>query len=160
MSYQIDANYNVQFLFPHSLDDYIPKNHPARFIREFVDSLDLEKLGFIAHEGKNGRPFYGPRLLLNILIYGNLNHIKSSRDLEIACANDLGMIWLVGEIKPDYTTISRFIKQNRKVLKKIFKNSVLIAADMGLISFTLQAIDGTKIIADCNQKKDIHRADF
>ena len=32
--------------FPPSLDEYIAAENPVRFIDAFVDSLDLESLGF------------------------------------------------------------------------------------------------------------------
>lgn len=46
MSYQIKANYEQEFLFPPSLEDWITKDHPSRFIREFVENIDLRELGF------------------------------------------------------------------------------------------------------------------
>ncbi len=33
-------------LFPEVIDDYITEDNPVRFIDSFVDSLDLEELGF------------------------------------------------------------------------------------------------------------------
>jgi len=41
MSKQIKANYDQEFLFPPSIEDWISKDHPSRYIREFVESLDL-----------------------------------------------------------------------------------------------------------------------
>ena len=48
MSYQIKANYEQDFLFPPSLEDWISKNHPGRFIRAFMDNLNLKDPGFKA----------------------------------------------------------------------------------------------------------------
>jgi transposase len=34
-------------LFPASLDDYVSEDNPVRAVDVFVDSLDLDKLGFV-----------------------------------------------------------------------------------------------------------------
>ncbi len=46
MAYPIRPDYTQTYLFPHSLEEFVPPDHPARFIRAFVDALDLQKLGF------------------------------------------------------------------------------------------------------------------
>ena len=37
---------NKPVMFPESLDEYIGDDNPVRFIDAFVDSLDLQALGF------------------------------------------------------------------------------------------------------------------
>ena len=70
-------------LFPEVIDDYITENNPVRFIDVFVDSLDLQELGFLRSEPEpTGRPPYHPGDLLKLYIYGYLNRIRSSRRLE------------------------------------------------------------------------------
>ena len=46
MSKPIKANYDQEFLLPLSIEDWVSKDHPARYIREFVESLDLKEMGF------------------------------------------------------------------------------------------------------------------
>ena len=47
MSEHIEGlNRNQTALFPQTLEDYVDKENPVRFIDAFVDSLNLEKLGF------------------------------------------------------------------------------------------------------------------
>jgi transposase len=54
-------NRNQTALFPNTLEEYVEKENPVRFIDAFVDSLNLEKLGF-KHSLPNdvGRPSYDP----------------------------------------------------------------------------------------------------
>src|SRR4051812_5496375 len=69
------------------------------------------------------------------------------RALERACRNELPLIWLAGMIAPDHNSLWRFWQQNRKALRQLFKQSVRIAAQNGLIGLAMQAVDGTKIQA-------------
>ena len=46
MKNEIDSDYIQPFLLPPSIEDWIPLYHPSRFIKEFVDKLDLSELGF------------------------------------------------------------------------------------------------------------------
>ena len=70
MSKAIRANYRQNFLFPPSLEDWFPADHPARFLREFVESLDLKNLGFQEGESEEGRPHYRADVLLKVWLYG------------------------------------------------------------------------------------------
>ena len=63
-----------------SIEDEVPRDSPARFIEVFVDSLDLEAMGF-EHTvpAPTGRPPYNPYDLVKLYVYGYLNKIRSSR---------------------------------------------------------------------------------
>ena len=52
MNNEIKADYDQQFLLPPSLEDWVPEDHPVRFIREFVDSMDLRGMGFQERESE------------------------------------------------------------------------------------------------------------
>ena len=71
----------ISFL-PECVEDYINEENPVRVIDAFVDSLDMEALGFQkAKPAQTGRPAYDPRDLLKLYLYGYLNRIRSSRML-------------------------------------------------------------------------------
>jgi transposase len=63
---------------PETLDDYVAEDNPVRVIDAFVDTIDLEALGFDGMlPALTGRPSYHPAVLLCIYIYGYLNRIQS-----------------------------------------------------------------------------------
>ena len=156
MSNQIKADYKKSFVLPPHLEDWVPADHPARFIRYFVELLDLSKLGFREHACKDGRSPYSNDLKLKIWLYGYFHKIRSLRGLEAACSNDLGLIWLTGMNSPDHSTLGNFWRDNKKAIAKLFKESTRTAQKAELIGLVLQALDGTKIKADVCDSKGWH----
>lgn len=147
MAHPIAPDYGQQFLFPPALEDWVPDDHPARFIREFVDQLDLGALGFVMPTAAQGRPPYAPSLLLKIWLHGYFHRIRSTRKLEQACVEQLPLVWLTGLIAPDHNSLWRFWRDNKAALRQIFKQTVHVAARTGAVGLVLQAVDGTKIEA-------------
>jgi transposase len=147
MAEPLAPDYGQQFLFPPALEDWVPKDHPVRFIREFVEQQDLAKLGFAMPLSMEGRPPYAPGLLLKIWLYGYHQRVRSTRKLEAACRDQLPLLWLSGMIAPDHNSLWRFWRDNKPALRQLFKQSVRLALQAGLVGLVLQAVDGTKIQA-------------
>jgi transposase len=150
MAQPLAPNYGEQFLFPPALEDWVPADHPARFLREFVDQLDLPALGFATVTAVEGRPPYAASLLLKIWLYGYFHRIRSCRKLEVACRERLSLLWLTGLIQPDHNSLWRFWRENQKALGRVFKQTVQLAVRAGAVGLALQALDGTKIQAACS----------
>jgi transposase len=145
------ANFEEVMLLPPSLDEWIGPKHPARFIREFVEQIDLAAEGFEIPNWEEGGVCFAPELLLSVWLYGYLRRIRSLRGLEQACASDLAFMYLSGMHRPDHNALWRFWKANKKALKAIFKKTVRVAVKLELVELVLQAIDGTKIMASCSK---------
>lgn len=155
MSKEIRPDYTQQFLFPPCIEDWVPANHPARFIREMVRAMDLQGLGFKESAGDDGRPHYAADMLLEVWLYGYYNRIRSTRGLEKACMENLSLIWLTGNTTPDHNTLWRFFRDNKKSIRKVFKQSVRVAANAQLVGMVLHALDGTKIRAAASNRASI-----
>ena len=57
MGFAQGVNRNQLLMFPQSLDEYIAEDNPVRLIDAFVDTLDLQALGFEhAVPKETGRP--------------------------------------------------------------------------------------------------------
>jgi transposase len=153
MAQPMSPDYGQQFLFPPALEDWVPADHPARFIREFVEQLELPALGFAIPTAVEGRPPYAPSLLLKIWLYGYFHRIRSTRKLEAACSEHLSLLWLTGMLVPDHNSLWRFWRDNRKALRQVFKQTVQLAVRTGAVGLALQALDGTKIQAACSGPK-------
>ena len=160
MRNEIYADYSKTFILPPSLEEWVPSTHPARFIREVVESFDLKGLGFKSRKSEEGRPSYSSNLLLKIWFYGLYNKITSTRDLENACMSHLPLIWLTGQNYPDHNTLWRFFRNNRKVIYKLFNKTVRLAIMNDLVGFYLQALDGTKIAAHVSRHHSINKQDL
>jgi transposase len=146
----IDANYDQLMLFPPCIEDWVTADHPARFIREVVEQMDLKEV--ISDEADHqitGRPSYSDRLLLRVWLMGYWRGIRSVRKLEQACQESLPFVWLTGNNAPDHSTLWRFFRRNRTHLRAFFKQTVMLAREMNLVDFVMQAVDGTKIKAAC-----------
>jgi transposase len=151
-------NRNQIHLFPVSLDEGIDPGNEVRIIDFFVESLSIKDYGFRTVFPENGRPAYHPKDLLKLFIYGYLNKIRSSRDLEKECKRNIEVMWLLKCLKPDHNTIANFRRDNPKAIKKVFRATVQIAKHFDLIGGKLIAGDSTKLRAQNSKKNNYNQA--
>jgi len=157
MKFIIGKDRKQTCLFPISLEDSIEQENSVRSIDQFVDSLDLAQLGFRSDFTENGPPAYHPSILLKLYIYGYMNRVRSSRQLEKECKRNIEVMWLLESLAPDHNTISNFRKDNAKAIKKVFFATVQIARNFGLIGATLIAGDSTKLRAQNSKKNNFNQ---
>jgi transposase len=160
MSREIRADYEQLLMFPPAVDEWVGPDHPARFVRDFVDSLDLDALGFRVRDSQMGRPHYGADLLLKVWLYGYLSRIRSTRQLERGCREQMGLIWLTTMQTPDHNTLWRFWLDNKKSLRQVFRRSVRVALNADLVGLVVHAVDGTKIMACSSRRAVWHKEDL
>ena len=136
-------------LLPDMIEHYVEEDNPARFVDTFVDSLDLQELGFTYarfDEGA-GRPSYDPHDMLKLYIRGYYNAIRSSRKLDMECHRNLEVMWLLCKLEPDFKTIADFRKDNIDCMKGVFRSFNKQCLSEGLFGRKRVAIEGTKIKA-------------
>jgi transposase len=155
MDYIEGSNRNQFILFPQSLDEYVSEDNPVRFIDAFVESLDLQALGFKhAILKETGRPPYHPCVLLKLYIYGYLNRIRSSRLLEKEAHRNVEVLWLTGKLAPDHKTIANFRRDNREAIREVCRAFTRFCRELDLFGGELVAIDGSKFKAVNNKGRN------
>ena len=157
MKYIQGADRNQTAVFPISMNLSIAGDNEVRIIDFFIDSLDIEEMGFDVAHGENGRPAYHPKDLLKLYLYGYLNSIRSSRKLEKETKRNIEVMWLLKNLSPDHNTISNFRRDNPKSIKKVFRSTVELAKNFDLIGGKLLAGDGTKLRAQNSKKNNYNQ---
>ena len=77
------------FLLPPDVRDWLPSDHLAWFILDVVDQLDLGPFLAAYRTDGHGRAAYQPRMLLGVLLYAYCTGIRSSRQIERRCTEDI-----------------------------------------------------------------------
>ena len=95
------------FLLPPDLRDWLPADHLAWFVLDVVDQLDLGPFLTAYRADGHGRAAYEPRMLLGVLLYGYCTGVRSSRQIERRCHEDIAFRVLSGNRAPDHVTIAR-----------------------------------------------------
>lgn len=144
-------------LFPVCLDQSIDADNEVRLIELFVDSLPLADFGFKMIFVENGRPAYHPGDLLKLFIYGYMNKVRTTRDLEKECKRNIEVMWLMKCLQPDHNTIANFRRDNPKAIKKVFRATVQVARHFKLIGGRLIAGDSTKLQAQNSKKNNFNQ---
>jgi transposase len=145
MTKKLEADYQEVFLFPPAVEDWVPEDHPARFVREVVEALEWEGSEETSEGEGQGRPHYSDELLLKAWVYGYMTGVRSSRKLERACRENVALIWLLGRHEPDHNTLWRFWRKRQGLIRNVFHQLVGIAVQAGIVGVVLHAVDGTKI---------------
>lgn len=140
-----------------SLDMMVDQHSAVRALDLFVQWALDHQLGFQQTKQITGRPSYPLKTLVSIYIYGYLNKIRSSRDLEKACKVNIELMWLIKGHRPCYKTIANFRKDNRQAFKNLFKLYREFCIKLNLYGKQVVAIDGSKFRAQNSMKNNFNK---
>ena len=125
-----------------------------RLVSAIVEQLDLSKVFATYSMRDDGRPAYYPRMLMKLVLFGYLNNIFSSRNLEESAMRDVHMVWLSSYQFPDHSTINRFKTRCAPFIKEIFSDLVHLLVERGEITLYKDLyIDGTTIRSRAARRK-------
>jgi transposase len=140
------------FLLPPDMREWLPADHLAWFILDVVDQLDLDPFLRAYRADGHGRAAYNPRMLLGVLLYAYCTGIRSSRQIERRCHEDIAFRVLAANTTPDHVTIARFRTRHERALAGLLVQSLQLCAAAGLVRLGTVALDGTKLAANASAK--------
>jgi transposase len=96
----------------------------------------------------HGHPAYDPKTLLGVLLYAYAIGVRSSRQIQRRCTEDLAFRVLAGNQILDHVTIARFRARHQQALADFLVQSLKLCAAAGLVQLGVVALDGTKVEAN------------
>lgn len=94
-----------------SLDEQIAPGDPVRLLDAILRAIEWTEWEKEYSHGGRGRPPIHPRLVAGCILYGMINHIRSSRQLETATRMRLDFRWFLDGLTIDHSTLSIFRKK-------------------------------------------------
>jgi transposase len=145
----IPADRHTPYLFPPSLQDWLPEDHLARFVVDIVSQLNLRPLSE-SYAGRGSKAHH-PEVLLPLLFYGYATGLYSSRKIEQATYDSVAFRFIAANTHPDHDTIATFRKRFLGQLKPLFVQILLLAQEIGVLTLGKISLDGTKIKANASK---------
>lgn len=152
-----DYNYEQGKMIPISFREQILPGTFEYTLSHLIDhELDLSIFDQRYNNDDSGRPAYDPALLLKIVLYAYARGIVSSRRIERCCRENVIFMALSADTQPHFTTVAGFISQMEGEIVALFRNVLLICDAQGLIGCDMFAIDGCKLLSQCEQGMERH----
>ncbi len=107
------------YLLPPSVEDWLPKEHLARFVVDIVDQLDLSAL--TGQYRGSGSAAYHPAVMLGLLIYGYATGVYASRRIETATNESIAFRYIAANEQPDHDSLCTFRKRLVNEIGKFWK---------------------------------------
>ena len=117
-----------------------------------AEHLDLSRI-YASHRQVRGAPPYDPRLMVRLLLFGYVTGVRSSRQIEKKCVEDVPFRWLAAGQAPDFRSVARFRKRHLSALAGVFLQALKLCQAAGMVSLGRVALDGTKVRANASKRK-------
>lgn len=146
----IEYNREQQYLMPPSLKEWVPEGDLAWFVLDAVRQMDLSEFYRRYRADGSGAVAFDPELMVALIMYAYCVGERSSRKIERLCERDVAFRVVASNLVPDHSTISRFRKDHREALGRLFTEVLRMCGEAGLLKVGVVAIDGTKIEANAS----------
>ncbi len=129
----------------------LSKDDPVYTLINVLEDLNYNEL--LACYSKRGRKGYNPIMIYGVIVYANMQGIRSVDRIVDLCTRDIGFIWLTKGQKPKRDTFYSFMndKVTSEIMDKLHYQFMERLCEEGFLTLKSLFIDGTKIEANANR---------
>lgn len=131
-------------------------DHLARFVAQVVEQTVVVKERPVGP----GQPPYNPRLCISVLVYGYATGVRSSRQLQQNCEENLAYRYLVGDDVPSYHTLCTARRQCKEQLEAVWVGLFGVAEATGMERIGKIVVDTTKLRANASGESVLKAEQF
>jgi transposase len=142
------------FLMPPDVREWLPDGHLALVVIDAVAEMDLAAFYADHRADGHGRPAYEPAMMVALLLYAYARGVRSSRVIERGCEEDVAYRVIAAHQHLDHATIARFVVPHEEPLAGLFGAVLGLCARAGLAKVGVIAVDGTKVHANAQPRRD------
>ena len=150
-----NGNYTIrQLKLPLEIEKLIDIADPVYTFCEVMDHIDLTPYFVDDKDYKTGRPRCDAQKLLKVILFAFMEHgIRSLRDIEKLCRNDIRFLYLLDGMKaPSFATFGNFIRNELTTsIEMIFNDINHYIFQTEQVDLEHAYIDGTKMEANANR---------
>lgn len=141
------------FLLPVDIREKLPENPLRELVCEVVE-LFFESFGrtVVVARGKSdvGNPAFPPQVMAKALLFGYINGVYSSRQMEKRTRVDLEFMFLAENYEINYRNIARFRTENKKLFEQIFLYFLTVLKRLRMLNHLAIYTDSVKIRANAS----------
>ena len=140
---------------PPDVREWLSPGHLAWFVIDAVAEMDLDPFYAAYRVDGRARPAYDPAMMVGLLLYAYARGVRSSRQIERACEEDVAFRVLAAQQQPDHATIARFIERHQDAIAGLFGDVLSLCAKQGLATVGGLAVDGTKLAGNASRDANV-----
>lgn len=134
----------------------LPAEHVARLIERIVESVVRPP----AKKSRKGQPQFDPRLCIKVLLLAYVMGVRSSRQMERLCRENLAFLFLTRGDTPSYRTLCSVRKQSKEDIERVWVALFAIAKELGMARLGRVVLDSTKILANASEESVVKTDEY
>ena len=144
-------DYSQKVLIPVCLEEQLVAGSLEFAIHTLIETrMDMTVFEGNYKNDATGRSAYDPKILLKVVLLGYARGLRSSRDIERACCENVTFMAMSCNQRPDYSAIASLVSSMKDQIKSLFRDILLVCEQEQLLGRTFFAIDGCKISSNAS----------